>query len=72
MGYRGPVGMEAFAADDAEAALEAPAGAFLLLVLDEIGYLPCDNRSADLLYNIISRRHENKSTIVTTNLPFKQ
>jgi DNA replication protein DnaC len=43
-----------------------------LLVLDEIGYLPCDNRSADLLYNIISRRHEKKSTIVTTNLPFKQ
>jgi DNA replication protein DnaC len=43
-----------------------------LLVLDEIGYLPCDARSADLLYNIISRRHEKKSTVVTTNLPFKQ
>jgi DNA replication protein DnaC len=43
-----------------------------LLVLDEIGYLPCDSRSADLLYNIISRRHEKKSTVVTTNLPFKQ
>ncbi len=43
-----------------------------LLVLDEIGYLPSDARSADLLYNIISRRHEKKSTIVTTNLAFKQ
>ncbi|MEZ4294476.1 MAG: ATP-binding protein [Polyangiaceae bacterium] len=43
-----------------------------LLVLDEIGYLPCDSRSGDLLYNIISRRHEKRSTIVTTNLPFKQ
>jgi DNA replication protein DnaC len=43
-----------------------------LLVLDEIGYLPCDARSADLLYNIISRRHEKKSTVVTTNLAFKQ
>ena len=43
-----------------------------LLVLDEIGYLPCDNRSADLLYNIISRRHEQRSTVITTNLPFKQ
>jgi DNA replication protein DnaC len=43
-----------------------------LLVLDEIGYLPCDARSADLLFNIISRRHEKKSTIVTTNLAFKQ
>jgi DNA replication protein DnaC len=43
-----------------------------LLVLDEIGYLPCDARSADLFYNIISRRHERKSTVVTTNLAFKQ
>ena len=43
-----------------------------LLVLDEIGYLPNDARSADLLYNIISRRHEKKSTVVTTNLAFKQ
>jgi DNA replication protein DnaC len=43
-----------------------------LLVLDEIGYLACDTRAADLLYNIISRRHEKRSTIITTNLPFKQ
>jgi len=28
-----------------------------LLVLDELGYLPCDTRAADILYNIISRRH---------------
>lgn len=43
-----------------------------LLVIDEIGYLPCDSRAADLLYNIISRRHLQRSTIITTNLPFKQ
>jgi DNA replication protein DnaC len=43
-----------------------------LLILDEIGYLACDTRSADLLYNIISRRHEKRSTIISTNLPFKQ
>jgi DNA replication protein DnaC len=43
-----------------------------LLILDEIGYLPCDARSADLFYNIISRRHEKRSTIVSTNLAFKQ
>lgn len=43
-----------------------------LLILDEIGYVPCDSRSADLLYNIISRRHEKRSTVITTNLPFKQ
>lgn len=43
-----------------------------LLILDELGYLPCDSRSADILYNIISRRHERRSTVITTNLPFKQ
>jgi len=43
-----------------------------VLILDELGYLPCDNRAADLLYNIISRRHEHRSTIITTNLAFKQ
>jgi DNA replication protein DnaC len=42
-----------------------------LLVLDELGYLPCDNRSADLLYNIISRRHEKRSTVITTNLAYR-
>lgn len=43
-----------------------------LLILDEIGYLPCSRQSADLLYNIITRRHESRSLILTTNLPFKQ
>jgi DNA replication protein DnaC len=43
-----------------------------LLILDELGYLPCDTRAADILYNIISRRHEQRSTVITTNLSFKQ
>lgn len=43
-----------------------------LLCLDELGYLPCDGRSADLLYTIISRRHEQRSTVITTNLAYKQ
>ena len=43
-----------------------------LLILDELGYLPCDSRAADLLYNIISRRHEQRATVITTNLAFKQ
>ena len=42
-----------------------------VLCLDELGYLPCDARSGDLLYSIISRRHEKTSTIITTNLAFK-
>ena len=43
-----------------------------VLLLDELGYLPCDARSGDLLYSIISRRHERASTIITTNLAFKE
>lgn len=43
-----------------------------LLILDELGYVPCDSRSADLLYNIINRRHEARSTVITTNLAFKR
>jgi len=43
-----------------------------LWICDEIGYLPCDSRSADMLYNIIARRHENTATIITTNLGFKK
>ena len=41
-----------------------------LLVIDEVGYLSYSNRYADLLFELISRRYEQKSTIVTTNRPF--
>jgi DNA replication protein DnaC len=43
-----------------------------LLVIDEIGYLVHTGRHADLLFEIVSRRHQTKSTIVTTNKPFKE
>lgn len=51
-----------------------------LLIIDELGYLSFDARGADLLYQIfnkrygsptIPRRHQRSSTVVTTNLPFK-
>ncbi|MCP4201069.1 MAG: ATP-binding protein [bacterium] len=43
-----------------------------LLILDEIGYLPCDSRAADLFFNIVTRRHESRSIVITTNLAFKK
>jgi DNA replication protein DnaC len=43
-----------------------------LLVLDELGYVPCDSRAADLLFHIVSRRHETRAIVITTNLAFKQ
>jgi len=41
-----------------------------LLVIDEIGYLSYSNRHADLLFELVNRRYEAKSTIVTTNKAF--
>jgi DNA replication protein DnaC len=43
-----------------------------VLILDELGYLPQDTRAADVLYNVIARRHERASTLITTNLAYKQ
>jgi len=44
-----------------------------VLVIDEVGYLSYDNRHADLLYEVISRRYrEEKPIIVTTNKPFSE
>jgi DNA replication protein DnaC len=41
-----------------------------LLVIDEVGYLSYSNRYADLLFEIISRRYHEKSTLITTNKSF--
>ncbi len=41
-----------------------------LLCVDEIGYLSYDARNADLLFQIVSRRYEHKSIVMTTNLAF--
>jgi len=43
-----------------------------LLILDELGYVPTDSRAADLLFHIVSRRHEHRSIVITTNLAYKQ
>ena len=43
-----------------------------LLVIDEVGYLSYSNRHADLLFELVTRRYEQKSTVVTTNRPFAE
>jgi len=43
-----------------------------LVCIDEVGYLSYDNHAADLLYEVVNRRYEQKSLIVTTNRAFKE
>jgi DNA replication protein DnaC len=43
-----------------------------LLVIDEVGYLSYSSRFADFLFEVISRRYQAKSTIITTNRAFKE
>jgi len=41
-----------------------------LLLIDELGYLPLGTQGSNLFFQVISQRHERKSTVITTNLPF--
>jgi DNA replication protein DnaC len=63
------------AADDALAATERRLRMYErpdLLILDELGYLPCDTRAADMFYSIIAARHERRATVISTNMAYKQ
>jgi DNA replication protein DnaC len=40
-----------------------------LVCVDEVGYLSFDDKAADLLYEVINRRYERKSVILTTTNP---
>lgn len=43
-----------------------------LLIVDEIGYLPFGRDEANLFFNVVARRYERGSMILTSNLPFTQ
>jgi len=43
-----------------------------LLAIDELGYLSYDNRHADLLFEVVTRRYGLKSILITTNKPFAE
>jgi DNA replication protein DnaC len=43
-----------------------------LLVLDELGYLPLAKADAELLFQVLSERHERRALVLITNLPFSE
>ena len=42
-----------------------------LMVIDEIGYLPISRTGAQLFYQLMSRRYEHASTVLTSNKGFE-
>ena len=45
---------------------------YQLLIIDEIGYLPVDKQGANLFFQLIAKRYEKHSTIITTNMTFNK
>lgn len=43
-----------------------------LLIVDEIGYLPFGRDEANLFFNVVAKRYERGSMVLTSNLPFTQ
>ena len=43
-----------------------------LLIVDEIGYLPFGREEANLFFNVVAKRYESASMVLTSNLPFAQ
>ncbi len=43
-----------------------------LLIVDEIGYLPMTGEQANLFFQVVAKRYEVGSIIITSNLPFGQ
>ena len=43
-----------------------------ILIIDEIGYLPFSAEESKLLFDVVAKRYEKGSMILTSNLPFGQ
>jgi DNA replication protein DnaC len=43
-----------------------------LLIIDEVGYLPLGVQGSNLFFQVISARHQKKSTVITSNLVFAE
>ena len=45
---------------------------YKVLIIDEVGFLPIDKQGANMLFQLINKRYEKTTTIITTNQPFSK
>ena len=45
---------------------------YKVLIIDEVGFLPIDTLGANLLFQLINKRYEKSTTIITTNMSFEK
>jgi len=45
---------------------------YRLLIIDEIGYLPISKEESNMFFQLINKRYEKSSTIITTNREFSK
>lgn len=45
---------------------------YKLLIIDELGYIPFDKIEAKIFFQLIDRRYEQKSTIITSNISIEK
>jgi len=45
---------------------------YKVLIIDELGYMPIDQDSANMFFQLIAKRYEKNSTIITTNMHFSR
>ncbi|NLP65071.1 IS21-like element helper ATPase IstB [Paraburkholderia sacchari] len=55
-----------------EEAIKRVTKPYKLMIIDEMGYLPMDREQANLLFQVVAKRYETGSLILTSNLPFGQ
>jgi len=63
------------AAQDGSRALNLALGRYTrprVLVVDEVGYLSYGNRHADLFFEVVTRRYEDRPIVLSTNKPFAE
>lgn len=45
---------------------------YKVLIIDEVGYMPIDQDAANMFFQLIAKRYEKNSTIITTNMIFSK